>query len=102
MTELLQYRDVTRMAYHRDLLEQSDIRTFIRDENLSASHIFPVLCILNDVDKQAALDLINADLLQCEDAQVPELICGSCLESSPANFDSCWKCGHSISHQKKP
>jgi ribosomal protein L40E len=103
MTELLRYRDVTRVTYYRDLLEQSGIRTFIRNENLSTSEgvsipdFFPALCILNEADKQLATDLIKADLAHREEPEAPERICRNCKESSPANFDTCWKCGSSIS-----
>jgi ribosomal protein L40E len=103
MTELLRYRDVTRVTYYRDLLEQSGISTFIRNENLSTTEgvsipdFFPALCIRNEADKQAAMTLINADLAHREEPEAPEQICNNCQESSPANFDTCWKCGSSIS-----
>jgi hypothetical protein len=102
MLELLRYRDITRVTYYRDLLEQSGISTLIRNENLSTAEgvsipdFFPALCILNEEDKQAAIDLIRADLEQREEPEAPDLICRTCLEHSPANFDTCWRCGSSI------
>jgi hypothetical protein len=56
------------VTYYRDLLEQSSIRTFIRNENLSTSEgvsipdFFPALCILNEADNKVAMDLISGDL----------------------------------------
>ena len=103
MIELLRYRDVTRVTYFRDLLEQAGIRTFIRNENLSTSEgvsipdFFPALCILNEADKKVAMDLISGDLASSGDPGGPEWICKNCHESSPANFDACWNCGTSIS-----
>ncbi len=103
MIELLRYRDVTRVTYFRDLLEQSGIRTFIRNENLSTTEgvsipdFFPALCILNEGDKQEAIALIKADLASSEASDESEWLCKSCQETSPANFDTCWNCGATAS-----
>ncbi len=98
MIELLRYRDLTRVIYFRDLLEEAGIRTFIRNENLSNTGVsipdyFPALCILNESEQQVAMDLIRVDLAANEKPSGPEWICGDCQESSPANFDTCWNCG---------
>jgi hypothetical protein len=99
MIELLRYRDVTRVTYYRDLLEQGGIRTFIRNENLSTSEgvsipdFFPALCILDENDKERAIELTNQDLKTKADPDGSEWICGNCHEASPANFDTCWNCG---------
>jgi hypothetical protein len=98
MTELLRYRDLTRVIYFRDLLEQAGIRTFIRNENLSNTGVsipdyFPALCILNESEQQVAVDLIRGDLAASRKPCGPEWICTDCQESSPANFDTCWNCG---------
>lgn len=102
MIELLRYRDITRVAYYRDLLENAGIQTFIRNENLSTTEgvsipdFYPALCILSEVDQERAMSLINGDIRQGKET-VGELVCKSCGESSPSNFDSCWNCGMEIS-----
>lgn len=99
MIELLRYRDITRVTYFRDLLEQAGIRTFIRNENLSTSEgvsipdFFPALCIVEEAEKERAVELINADLEPREESEGDEWVCGKCGETSPANFDGCWNCG---------
>lgn len=105
MLELLRYRDVTRVAYFRGLLEQAGIATFIRNDHVSTTEVsipefFPALCIVNDSDKQRAIDLIREDLVSNADPDdLPERICGDCREASPANFDTCWSCGTSFAAQ---
>ncbi|RYD36994.1 MAG: DUF2007 domain-containing protein [Verrucomicrobiaceae bacterium] len=103
MIELLRYRDVTKVTYYRDLLEQSGIRTFLRNENLSTTEgvsipdFFPALCILDEADQKKAIDLINSDRTSDAVSEEAERACPVCAESSPANFDNCWKCGSLLS-----
>lgn len=105
MIELLRYRDVTRVAYYRGLLENAGIQTFIRNENLSTTEgvsipdFFPALCILNEDDQERAMRLINEDLENSQTAVIGEVICKSCGEPSPSNFDTCWKCGSDLVSQ---
>lgn len=104
MVELLRYRDITRITYYRDLLEAAGIRTFIRNENLSTNEgvsipvFFPALCILDEADQKEAISLIEADMKNATDDSSVEIICKACGEPSPANFDTCWKCGEEL-HQ---
>lgn len=97
MIELLRYRDITKVTYYRDLLENADIRTFIRNDNLSTTatsipEFYPALCILNEADQEEAMALINEDI-QDEEMACGEVVCKDCQESSPANFGTCWNCG---------
>jgi hypothetical protein len=104
MIELLRYRDITKVTYYRDLLENADIRTFIRNENLSTTEgvsipdFYPALCILSGDDQEQAMALINEDIKD-EEMACGEVVCKNCQESSPANFGTCWNCGAELSTQ---
>lgn len=98
MIELLRYRDITKVTYYRDLLENEGIRTFIRNENLSTTEgvsipdFYPALCILSEEDQEKAMAVINEDI-QDEEHVGGEVTCKDCQESSPATFGTCWNCG---------
>jgi len=97
MIELLRYRDITKVTYYRDLLENEGIRTFIRNENLSNTatsipEFYPALCILSEDDQEKAMAVINEDI-QDEEHVGGEVVCPACQESSPATFGTCWNCG---------
>lgn len=101
MIELLRYRDITRVTYYRDLLENAGIQTFIRNENLSTTEgvsipdFYPALCILNEDDQERAMNLINEDIESGKEV-VGEVVCRNCSEKCPSNFDVCWNCGSKI------
>lgn len=102
MIELLRLRDLTKINYYRALLEAAGIPTFIRNENLSTTEgvsipdFFPALCILNDEDEAAAVDIMRRDMAQAEAASEEEVTCATCSEPSPANFANCWNCGTAL------
>lgn len=102
MIELLRQRDLTKINYYQSLLEAAGIPTFIRNENLSTTEgvsipdFFPALCILNDADEAAAVELMRRDMDQAEQVADGEITCAKCSEVSPANFGSCWNCGTAL------
>ena len=66
------------------------------------SHLFyPKLCIIDDEDLDAALELLGP-LHEKGNPQVasagPDWTCPQCGESVPAGFDQCWKCD-AVRHQ---
>ncbi|RYD27721.1 MAG: DUF2007 domain-containing protein [Verrucomicrobiaceae bacterium] len=102
MIELLRQRDLTKISYYQSLLEAAGIPTFIRNENLSTTEgvsipdFFPALCIVNDTDEAAAVQIMRGDMEQAEQAADGDVTCAKCSEVSPANFGSCWNCGTAL------
>lgn len=102
MIELLRQRDITRISYYQSLLEEAGIQTFIRNENISNTEVsipefFPALCIVNDADEDAAVELMRKDMDDAETASdAGDVTCPKCSEVSPANFGSCWNCGTAL------
>jgi len=102
MIELLRQRDLTKISYYQSLLETEGIATFVRNENISTTEgvsipdFFPALCILNDADEAAAVEIMKRDMEQAETTTDGEVTCGKCSEVSPANFGSCWNCGTAL------
>ena len=103
MKELFRESDLTKVSYYQALLEQAGIPTFLRNENLSTTEglsvpeFYPALCIVNDSDYQSAAELIRAHLKQSGNGSPKDHVCGSCGETSPGNFDTCWNCQATIS-----
>lgn len=102
MIELLRYRDITRVTYYRDLLENAGIRTFIRNQHLSTAEgvvipeFYPALCILDPGDQDKAVALIRSHRIDEDETAGAELLCPACGETSPSNFGSCWNCGGNL------
>ncbi len=101
MKEIFSDPDYTRVGYFESVLKEAGIRCYIQNaysHNLLTgipSHLFfPKLCIIDDEDYQAALDLLNP-LYEKEipgAVQRADWACPNCQESVPGEFDQCWKC----------
>jgi hypothetical protein len=101
MKEIFSDPDYTRVGFFESVLREAGIRCFVQNaysHNLLTgipSHLFyPKLCIIDDVDYDAALELLRP--LRQKDlpgvAPGADWICPKCGESVPAGFDQCWKC----------
>ncbi len=108
MKELFRERDITRVTYYQALLEEHGIPTMIRNEFLTMSGLteipipefFPALCVLNDEDYDRAVALIREHLNAVQADADAEIICKSCSEVNPGNFDTCWSCGNPVSGEE--
>lgn len=97
MIELITDPTPGRIAFFKDILEAEDIRTFVRNENMSGTEgmipIFhPGLCIVNDRDEVRARELIAENQPSDISDTAPEIVCPACGEKNPGNFASCWNC----------
>jgi|SRR6185295_7883873 len=52
----------------------------------------PRVCVLEDRDKSAGLLCVREMEAALRQPEGPELTCRSCGETSPGNFEECWKC----------
>jgi Putative prokaryotic signal transducing protein len=104
MKELFREPDYTRVSYYKAVLEQSDIPTIIRNEHLAGSGLteipipefFPALCVLHDEDYVHAVKIIREHLTTDQKNMDLEIICPSCGEVNPGNFELCWSCGNEL------
>jgi hypothetical protein len=100
MKELFREPDFTRVAFYQSLLEAQGIPTFIRNQDLSSCspagypipEFYPALCVMNDDDYVAAVQIIRRHLLADRGAADTEIPCPACGEPNPGNFDLCWSC----------
>lgn len=100
MKELFRERELIKVSFYQQLLEAEGIATMIRNEHLTMSGLteipipefFPALCVLNDDDYEAAMEIIRTHLAADKEAADTESPCPSCGESNPDNFDICWSC----------
>jgi Putative prokaryotic signal transducing protein len=52
----------------------------------------PVVCVLDERDQSAA-QLCVKEMERALDApELPDLVCPNCGDTSPGNFEECWKC----------
>jgi hypothetical protein len=98
MRDLFSHQDFTRVGHYQSVLEAEGIPTFIRNQNtnfsmadMPAAIFFPTLCVVNDEDYDAAMELLRP-LYQPAPVSGPEWLCPSCSQSNPANFEICWNC----------
>lgn len=104
MKELFREQDITRVSYYKEVLEDRGIPTMIRNEYLTMSGLseipipefFPALCVLNDDDYIEAVAIIRDQLTANRKNAEVEITCGSCGETNPGNFETCWSCGNSV------
>ena len=104
MKELFRELDITRVSYYKAVLEDHEIPTVIRNEYLTASGLteipipefFPALCVVNDQDYIQAVTIIREHMNSNQKGADIEIACGSCNETNPGNFETCWSCGNSL------
>ena len=105
MRELFREQDITRVSYYKAVLEGYGIPTMIRNEYLTGSGLsdipipefFPALCVMQDEDYVQAVKIIREHLTANQKDADIEIVCVSCGETNPGNFDICWSCGNPVS-----
>jgi uncharacterized paraquat-inducible protein A len=93
--------DLTLATLFVHFLEQHLIRAKVFNEHMFAVRLevpyeaaLPQVWVERDHDYARAKELAaEFELQRKQDASQPDRACGSCHESNPGNFDSCWKCG---------
>lgn len=98
MIEIFRNRDSATVGQFQSLLESEGIRTYFRNEYVSAtsiaiSEVTPALCIMNEGDLDRSIELIRSYIEAPQEKPVPELTCPKCGEKSPGTFAACWNCG---------
>ena len=82
-----------------DMLEEADIGIELRNVDLIGSFpdvpVRPEIWLRNDGDWDAARKVI-AIYESNRKKEFPDVICGSCGETNPGNFELCWKCRHEL------
>ncbi len=104
MKELFREQDITRVSYYQMVLEGEGIPTTIRNEYLTCSGLseipipefFPALCVTEDADYERAVRIIRGHLKENQAGADEEVVCKSCGETNPGNFDICWSCGKPV------
>lgn len=104
MKELFRERDFTQVGYYQSILESEGIPTHVRNQHLTSAGLaeipipefFPALCVVNDEDYNKALDILRRRKEENEKDADGEVICSSCSESNPGNFEICWSCGGNL------
>jgi putative signal transducing protein len=57
----------------------------------------PTVCVLEERDQSAAQLCVREMEAALRAPELPELQCPSCGETSPGNFEECWKCRADLS-----
>ncbi len=103
MKELFRERDYTRVGYFQTVLEAEGIQTFVRNENtvtfmteIPIPEFYPALCVVNDEDYDAALEVLRKHVKEDEVLSQQSVTCAKCGETNPANFEICWSCSASL------
>lgn len=85
------------LLVHR--LEERGIRTHILNAQLHGAlgelplTVLPIVCITEPVRWKHALAVLE-EFLDALRAPAPaDVLCASCGETNPGNFEVCWKCG---------
>lgn len=102
MIEIFRSRDSATVGQFQSLLESEGIRTYFRNEYVSATSIAipevtPALCVMNDADLDRSVELIRNYIGTPQEEPIAELSCPNCGEKSPGTFAACWNCGKLIS-----
>lgn len=98
MIEIYSNRDSARVGQFQSLLESEGIRTYFRNEFVSATTVAvpgttPALCIMDEADLERGVELIRSYTESAGEEKTQEITCPKCGEKSPGTFESCWSCG---------
>jgi hypothetical protein len=52
----------------------------------------PTVCVLEERDQSAGALCVREMEAALHAPELPDQICGSCGDTSPGNFEECWKC----------
>jgi len=108
MKEIFRHSNAGLVCVYQSLLESAGFQTFVRNADTQQAIVgglltaifplpdfWPILCVVNDADYPAAMELLqNAQNTGAEAQQ--EWTCPQCGNPIPENFTLCWNCGHSV------
>jgi hypothetical protein len=99
MREVFIHQDSARVGLCKSILDSAGIDNFVRNglsnnsvTDMPSPLFFPALCVLNDEDYEAAIELLRK-VIKPESSNEPDWKCRACGEEVPGTFDTCWKCG---------
>lgn len=100
MRELYRHRDHSLVAYYKQLLEAEGIAVMLRNEHLTMTGLseipipefYPNICVLNDEDYERAWHIMRKAMHENAEHSDEEVVCPSCGEVNPGNFDVCFSC----------
>lgn len=108
MKEVFRHSDAALVSVRQSLLESAGIQTFIRNSDTQQALVgglliaifpipvfWPTLCVMNDDDYPAAMDLLR-ETKDVGSVVQPDWTCSKCGESVPGGFDVCWNCEESL------
>jgi hypothetical protein len=52
----------------------------------------PTVCVLEERDQSAAVLCIREMEAALKAPELPDIVCPACGDTSPGNFEECWKC----------
>ena len=107
MKEIFRDINLTTVRYYKSLLEDEGIPAILRNEYASTSGItgipipefYPNICIVNEEDYPAALEILNHALHSNENNIEVEVTCPDCGEPNPGNFEICYLCNKLLPEQ---
>lgn len=98
MKEVFRDADHSKVAFCQSILEAEGIKTFMRNEHVSATEalipvFYPALCVVNESDYEQAAAILRARFeADQKRVELPDVKCPECGEDNPATFDLCWSC----------
>jgi hypothetical protein len=103
MKEVFRDQDITRVSYYQTVLEAEGISCFVKNQDttmvtaaMPATEFYPVLCVTNDDESEAAKETLRTHFQQDAVLSQREVQCPHCKEFNPANFDLCWSCSAAL------
>lgn len=94
MREIYVHEDYSRVGLCKSVLDEAGIPNIIRNGpsyNLTSPLFHPSLCVVNDEDYAAAMELVNG-ILDESPIPAPDWRCPRCDEEVPGSFEFCWHC----------
>ena len=96
MKPIYTHENIAMVQNARNLLENSEIDTFIKNEfssggagDLVPAETWPELCVLDEQDFDRASTLLRA---LADKTSEPDWTCMQCKEPNGAMFEYCWNC----------
>lgn len=101
MKEIFRNRDHAIVGYYKTLLEAEGIPIMLRNEHITAAGLaeipipqfFPYISVINDADYEKAIEILSRITNENAKHSELEIICPSCGETNPGNFEVCFSCG---------
>jgi hypothetical protein len=99
-------------VYHaKDLIEAELLLQRMRDRGIPSGlqngylvgllgelplSVRPTVCVLEERDQSAALVCIREMEAALRAPDLPDVMCPSCGDTSPGNFEECWRCRYEL------